>query len=316
MVIDNGRTSTVKYIVTGGSPRLQALVRRIEWTENELSVVEQLQGLKLDTVVNERRVAAFRTTQLTNPFNPPGFIPYPLAPDNGGNGASPLQRALGRQLAAEATPAAALQLIGFLEQVQTQLDAELKALPPKEKKAAQGPIDALRPRLAALAGGEVPPARPQPVVPGSPLPGSPPAPAGVKAAVEVAWGGSWYAAEVLGVSGGLSLIHYTGWASSWDEWVPAERLRPAGTASAPPQFPRQPDPVAFQQVGRQNQQETRQQIMQALQQVFIRPKENNQGNEPLNVFKNGAVTASVLGLLEEAGGSPAATNDPAEVPSF
>jgi hypothetical protein len=273
MVIDNGRAQTVKYIVTGGSPRLQALVRRIEWTENELSVVEQLQGLKLDTVINERRVAAFRTDQLTNPFYPPGFLPPPIAPGYGGAGASPLQRALGRQLAYEATPAAALQLIGFLEQVQTQLDAELKALPPQEKKAAQGPIDALRPRLAALAGVEVPPLRPQPVVPGRRLPGGPPAPApaGAKAAVEVAWGGSWFAAEVLRVSGGLTLIHYTGWASSFDEWVPAGRIRPAGTVSAPVKLPMPPDPVAFQQVVHQNQEGVRQQILQALQQVMKRP---------------------------------------------
>jgi hypothetical protein len=275
MVVQNGSAQTAKYYVTGGSPRLQALVRRIEWAENELSVVEQLQGLKLDTVVNERRVAAFRTDQLTNPFYPPGFIPPPIAPGYGGDGASPLQRALGRQLAVEATPQAALQLIGFLEQVQTQLDAELKRLPPQEQQAAQGPIDALRPRVAALAGGDVPPPRPQPVVPGRRLPGGPPAPApaGAKAAVEVEWGGSWYAAEVLRVSGGLTLIHYTGWASSWDEWVPAGRIRPAGTVSAPPQLPMPLDPVAFQQRVRQNQERVRQQIMQTQQQTMQRQKE-------------------------------------------
>ena len=82
----------------------------------------------------------------------------------------------------------------------------------KEKKEAEGPIDALRPRVAALARCDVPPPRPQPVAPGRRLQGSPPAPApaGAKAAVEVEWGGSWYAAEVLRVSGGLTLIHYTG----------------------------------------------------------------------------------------------------------
>src|SRR5207245_1517077 len=34
----NGLAHTVKYYVKGGSPRLQALVRRVEWAENELSV--------------------------------------------------------------------------------------------------------------------------------------------------------------------------------------------------------------------------------------------------------------------------------------
>jgi hypothetical protein len=165
MVVDNGLAHTVKYYVKGGSPRLQALVRRVEWVENELSVIEQLQLLKLDTVVNERRVAAFRTAQLTNPYFPSGFIPLSIATDNGCAGASSLQRALTGQLAYEATPQAALQLIGFLEQQQTQLDAELKALPPQEQKAAQGPIDALRPRVAALPPCDVPLPRPQPVVP-------------------------------------------------------------------------------------------------------------------------------------------------------
>jgi len=161
VVVDSGLTHTVKYYVTGGSPRLQALVRRVEWVENELSVIEQMQRLKLDTVVNERRVAAFRTTQLTNPYNPPGFIPFPIAPGHGGYGTSSLQRALTGQLAYEATPEAALNMIGFLEQLQTDLDKELKALPPKEKKAAEGPVDALRPRVAALAGRDVPPPPPQ-----------------------------------------------------------------------------------------------------------------------------------------------------------
>ena len=94
MVIDSGFSHTVKYFVKGGSPRLQALVRRVEWAENELSVIEQLQLLKLDTVVNERRVAAFRTAQLTNPYGSPGFIPVSIGSDFGGYGESPLQRAL------------------------------------------------------------------------------------------------------------------------------------------------------------------------------------------------------------------------------
>jgi hypothetical protein len=153
VVVDNGSAHTVKYFVKGGSPRLQALVRRVEWTENELSVVEQLQLLKLDTVVNERRVAAVRTAQLTNPYFPPDFIPL----NNGCDVASPLQKALTGQLAFESTPQAALQLIDFLEQQQTALDKELKALAPQEKKAAEGPVDALRPRLAALARSDLPP---------------------------------------------------------------------------------------------------------------------------------------------------------------
>ena len=238
VVVDNGAAHTVKYAVTGGSPQLQAVVRRVEWAENELSVIEQLQLLKLDTVVNERRVAAFRTAQLTNPDYPPGFLPPSLAPNYGGAGASSLQSALKRQLACEATPEAALQLIGFLEHLQTQLDAELKALPPEEKTAAQGPIDALRPRVAALARSDVAPPRPQPVVPPQvsfphvsfpaqavpqplPMPLNPVA----SSPIEVEWGQRWWPASILQVQGTQYLIHYTGWAASWDEWVMKDRIR-------------------------------------------------------------------------------------------
>jgi hypothetical protein len=270
VTLDNGLVHTVKYHVTGGSPRLQALVRRVEWVENELSVIEQLQMLKLESVVNERRVAAFRTAQLTNPYFPPGFIPASI-PTDGGDADSFLQRALKEQLADAATPEAALQLIGFMELVQTQLDAELKALPPQEQKEAQGPIDALRAREAALARGDVPPPPPQPVVPDPvrfPAPAvpqqlpMPPAPIAFKQ-IEVEWGQKWWPAEVLRVNGAMTLIHYTGWDSSWDEWVPAGRIRPAGTVSAPPQrLPMPQDSTAFQQMVLQNQERVREQIMQ------------------------------------------------------
>ena len=236
VAIDSGFSHSVKYYVKGGSPRLQALVRRVEWAENELTVVEQLQQLKLDTVVNERRVAAFRTAQLTNPAYPPGFLPPPIVTGHGGG--SPLQKALHWQLADAATPEAAMQLIGFLEQVQTELDAELKALPPQEKKAAQGPVDALRPRLAALPRLAAPPPRPQPVappplrlpaqaVPQLPVPPGPvPLPQRVlQNRVEVEWHGTWWAAEVVRTIGNRYYIHYTGWDNSWDEWVGPDRIR-------------------------------------------------------------------------------------------
>ncbi len=215
MILNNGYTHTVKYVVTGGSPRLQALVRRVEWAENELSVIEQLQLLKLDTVVNDRRLAAFRTTQLTNPLAPPGFVPFPVAPPYGSEGATCLQQALTGQLAFEATPQSALQLIGFLEQQQTELEAELKALPPKEKKAAEGPMDDLRSRVAALPRAAVP--SPQPLA-------MPPNPSAGKQ-IEVEWGRTWWPAEMRQVQGEKYLIHYTGYDASWDEWVTKDRIR-------------------------------------------------------------------------------------------
>jgi hypothetical protein len=245
LVIDSPFGHTVKYTVKGGSPRLQALVRRVEWAENELSIIEQLQLLKLDTVVNDRHLAAFRTAQLTNPYFPSGYGPH-FYGVGGYDGKTSLQRAFDRQLAFEATPQAALQMIGLLERVQTDLDAQLKALPPQEKKAAQGAVDDLRPRLAALSGTDVPSPKSQPGVPGrapSPSPAGPEkmgptgpaaAPAGATAAVEVEWRGSWFAAEVLRVNGRSSLIHYSGWSDSWDEWVSPDRIRPAATARGVP----------------------------------------------------------------------------------
>jgi hypothetical protein len=251
-IIDNGLSRSVKYFVTGGSPQLQALVRRVEWAENELGIIDQLQLLKLDTVVNERRIAAVRTAQLANPFVPTGFLPPYYGSGYGYDGASHLQRALSGQLAYEATPQAALQLIGFLEQQQAQLDAELKALPPQEKKAAQGTVDALRPRLAALHR-DVPAPKPQLLALTRPLPVGPPAPGPAKAnsPIEVQWGGSWFPAEVLRVNGGLTLIHYTGWGSSSDEWVSAARIRLTATASALPQIQMPLNPLTLPQMVQQ-----------------------------------------------------------------
>jgi hypothetical protein len=132
-------------------------------------------------------------------------------------------------------------MIGFLEQMQTELDAQLKALPPEEKKAVQGPIDALRPRLDALPRVDVPPPPPQPAVPPPVPPVAPPqvkfpAPALPQQfsmplvpiagkQIEVAWGQTWWPAEILRVQGTQYLIHYTGWAASWDEWVTQDRIR-------------------------------------------------------------------------------------------
>jgi hypothetical protein len=255
-VTESGSTHTVKYFVTGGSPKLQALVRRIEWTENELSVVEQMQGLKLDTVAYERRATAVRTSQLTNPYFPPGFLPPPVGTAYGCDDLSSLQKALAGQLAYEATPQAALQLIDFLEKQQTELDKELKALPPKEKKAAQGPIDALRPKLAALTRSNPP--QPQPAAqPAAPVAVAPKAPVTEPAAapqdtlsalaalqqaampldpiafkpIEVQWGQSWWPAEVLQMNGDKYRIHYTGYDASWDEWVTKDRIRSSQIAT-------------------------------------------------------------------------------------
>lgn len=58
----------------------------------------------------------------------------------------------------------------------------------------------------------------------------PPAPAAewkVGDRIEVLWKRSWYKATIIGVKPGLYRIHYTGYASSWDEWVGPGRVRAA-----------------------------------------------------------------------------------------
>lgn len=52
-----------------------------------------------------------------------------------------------------------------------------------------------------------------------------PRPSAQRRAVEVLWGGSWWAAEVVERRGRLAKIHYVGWGSEWDEWVGPERVR-------------------------------------------------------------------------------------------
>lgn len=45
-------------------------------------------------------------------------------------------------------------------------------------------------------------------------------------AVEVLWGGSYYAAEILEARGNQFRVHYTDWGSEWDEWVERNSVRP------------------------------------------------------------------------------------------
>jgi hypothetical protein len=52
--------------------------------------------------------------------------------------------------------------------------------------------------------------------------------------VEVQWGNTWWAAEVLQVRGNQYYIHYTGWGNNWDEWVTDCRIRPCGPGGTYP----------------------------------------------------------------------------------
>ena len=43
--------------------------------------------------------------------------------------------------------------------------------------------------------------------------------------IEVQWNGKWYKATILQVEDGKYLIHYEGYASSWDEWIGDDRIK-------------------------------------------------------------------------------------------
>lgn len=47
-----------------------------------------------------------------------------------------------------------------------------------------------------------------------------------KAECLVEWQGQWFPATTLKKDGEKTLIHYVGWADTWDEWVPKDRIKP------------------------------------------------------------------------------------------
>jgi len=43
--------------------------------------------------------------------------------------------------------------------------------------------------------------------------------------VMIEWSGAWYKGKILEVKDGRYKVHYDGWTSKYDEWVPASRLK-------------------------------------------------------------------------------------------
>jgi hypothetical protein len=121
MTIYNGLVPTVSYSVQGGSPHLEALSQTLQFTENEMTLTQELQRLRLGIVANEQTLDMIRTSQALGfgPISTPGYAAWDARPD------SRLKRALIPGLAQEATPAMAFELINLREQVQTELQAEL-----------------------------------------------------------------------------------------------------------------------------------------------------------------------------------------------
>src|SRR5205085_1652184 len=55
LTVYNGDVPVVSYTTTSDSPRLQALCRILQWAENEVTLVDQLQRLKFDYLRAERQ---------------------------------------------------------------------------------------------------------------------------------------------------------------------------------------------------------------------------------------------------------------------
>jgi serine/threonine protein kinase len=95
--------------------------------------------------------------------------------------------------------------------------------PPTTDGVPQKPVVAGGPTASATAP-EVPPPDPAADKPTK-------AAYSVGQKVDVQWGGSWWQGQITAAKNDRYLIHYIGWASSWDEWVTTARLRPwTGTA--------------------------------------------------------------------------------------
>lgn len=120
LTIYNGTNKSVTYSVQGGSPRLRARFRKLQFAENEVILVEQLQQLKMAYVANELALEGLRAGG-----------PAAKGPFFGRE--SSIKIALADVLAQEATPEAAIRLIDLLEQAENEVETELRKLPPDQR---------------------------------------------------------------------------------------------------------------------------------------------------------------------------------------
>jgi hypothetical protein len=171
--ISQGGVTLVRYSTTVDSPRIRALCRVLQWAENEVGLVEQVQALKIEYVGYERQLAALRTAQQVNPLATPfsrlGYGSY--------YGESVLSYSLASVIASEATAERALQLIRMLELAERDLADELKKLAPRERQELEANCSVLQKALALLRAkcdATPAPRMAAPAVPAAPAPLSPP----------------------------------------------------------------------------------------------------------------------------------------------
>jgi hypothetical protein len=153
--IYNGSVREVNYFVQGGSPHLEALARLVGYTENQVTLAEHLQRLKLELVNSERRLTAARTAYELGQLGQGPLVGVPglFGAFGFAGGAIFGNSLLGLE---EANYAAAVQMIRDLEQLQKEMAEELKKGPPgrpaPQSRGQALPLDgvAARPRANVL----------------------------------------------------------------------------------------------------------------------------------------------------------------------
>jgi hypothetical protein len=156
MTINVAGSQSVHYTVQNGTPRLQTVYRMLEWAENEMTIVEQMQQLKMEYVRNERQ---------REERNASGG--FPGSGGAVGDWESSLKIALSQELAGEATPEAAVQAIQLLQRAEADAANELKQLAPKDRQALDLTNKKMQEFVAAntpkkTAAPPAPPATPSP----------------------------------------------------------------------------------------------------------------------------------------------------------
>jgi len=159
MTIDNGGAKTVYYSVTNGTPHLNALYSKLEFAENEVTIVKQLQLLRLDYIRSERTREGSSAVygigapsfNRTNSLGSYGGSYDPFGSYGGGNGESTLKNGLSQVLAAEGTPDAAMQAIQVMERAETDATNELKLLAPQGQQQLQATTKKMHDFVAAQA---------------------------------------------------------------------------------------------------------------------------------------------------------------------
>jgi hypothetical protein len=157
MTVDNGGAKTVYYTVTNGTPRLNALYRKLEYAENEVTIVQQLQLLRLDYVHNERTREAQASSAVygfssMGSYGNNGSTGSTYGSYGGGNGESTLKNGLSQVLAGEGSPDAAMQAIQVLERAETDAANELKLLSPKDRQQLESSTQKMHDFAAARTG--------------------------------------------------------------------------------------------------------------------------------------------------------------------